>query len=156
MNCQKIYKVKTVKKPKMGYNSLWLIRCNICGKIVLRWDTDMYNKACPCCKNTPQEIQKRGKEEIKDSIFRIQRKLHSERHLNNIISGEEVSKLSSFRETEFESDLKDILSDYWLKTRTYTLHRRVEWKISKRGIQLIKNSEFIELLEECYNLLDCK
>ena len=122
---------------------------------MLRWDTDMYNKACPCCKNEG-EIQLHSEEDIKDNIFRIQRRLYSEYKTNNILSTKEVGLLSSFRETKFESTLKDLFSDYLFTTREYTLHRKVEWKISKRGEQLLKNSDFLDLLEECYNLLECK
>jgi phage FluMu protein Com len=153
MDCKKIYKIRTSKKPKGGYNSLWLIRCNICGEIMLRWDTDMYNKACPCCKNEGYN-KLQSKEEIKDKIFKIQEKLYSERSPINTLSAKEVGILSSFRETMFESDLQNLLSDYIFTNRIYHLHRKVEWRISKRGEKLLKNFDFIDLLKECYNLLE--
>ena len=153
MNFKKIFRVKTSKKPKVGYNSLWLIRCNICGEIILRWDTDMYNKVCPCCKNEGYNELK-TKEETKDKIFKIQNKLYSEHKPVNTLSATEVGILSSFRETMFESKLQDLLSDYIFTNRNYNLHRKVEWRISKRGERLLKNFDFIDLLKECYNLLE--
>lgn len=149
----KIIRLKTSKKPKIGCNSLWLIRCNSCGEIVLRWDTELYNKPCPCCKDEGK-ITLPSKEEIKENIFRIQRRLYSEYKTNNVLSSKEVSLLSSFRETCFESSLKDLISDYFFKSREYTLHRKVEWKVSKRGEHLLKNPDFMDLLKECYFLLD--
>ena len=151
-NYKKIIRLKTSKKPKVGCNSLWLIRCNICGEIVLRWDTELYAKPCPYCKDEGK-ISLPSKEEIKENIFRTQRRLYSEYKTNNILSSQEVSLLSSFRETCFESALKDLISDYFFKSREYTLHRKVEWKVSKRGEQLLKNPDFMDLLKECYNLL---
>ena len=152
-NYTKIIRLKTSKKPKIGYNSLLLIRCNSCGEIVLRWDTELYNKPCPCCKDEGK-ITLLSKEEIKENIFRIQRRLYSEYKTNNVLSSKEVSLLSSFRETCFESSLKDLISDYFFKSREYTLHRKVEWKVSKRGEHLLKNPDFMDLLKECYFLLD--
>ena len=151
MNFTKIIRIKTSEKSR-GYNSCWLIRCNICGQLMLRWDTDMYNKVCPICKNQGT-LKIRTKEEIKDSIFRIQRRLYSEYKTSNVLTAKEVSKLSDFRETEFKSVLYNLISDHWFTPRNYTLHRKKEWKISKRGEQLLKNPDFMDLLEECFNLL---
>ena len=148
----KIIRIKTSKKPKVGYNSLWLVRCETCGELCLRWDTELYNKPCPCCKDEG-EITLPSKEEIKENIFRIQRRLYSEYRTSNVLSSKEISLLSSFRETNFESDLKDLISDYFFRSRKYTLHRKVEWKVSKRGEKLLKNPDFMDLLKECFNLL---
>lgn len=153
MNCDKIFRIKTSRKPKIGYNSLFLVRCKICGKLQLKWDTEMYNKVCPHCKNEGMIIYS-TKEETKENIFRIQRRLYSEYKTNNILSTKEVELLSSFRETGFESTLKNLLSDYCFTTRNYRVARKVEWKISKRGEQLLKNQDFWDLLEECYKLID--
>lgn len=152
-NYKKIIRLKTSKKPHIGYNSLWLIRCNCCGEIILRWDTELYNKTCPCCKDVEQKVTV-DKEIIKEDIFRIQNRLYSEYKTNNVLSSKEVSLLSSFRETMFESTLKDLIYDYFFTTREYTIHRKIEWKISKRGEQLLKNPDFKDLIKECYNLLD--
>lgn len=151
---EKIIRVKTSKKPKIGYNSLWLIRCKSCNEIILRWDTELYNKPCPCCKDNDKIKLIMDKEEIKENIFRIQKRLYSEYKTNNVLTAKEISLLSSFRETCFKRDLKDLISDYFFRSREYTIHRKVEWKISKRGEQLLKNPDFMDLLKECYLLLD--
>lgn len=151
---EKIIRIKTSKKPRIGYNSLWLIRCKKCGELILRWDTELYNKPCPCCKDMDKITMIINKEEIKENIFRIQRRLYSEYKTNNVLTAKEVSLLSSFRETCFNSTLKDLISDYFFRSREYTLHRKVEWKISKRGEQLLKNPDFMDLLKECYLLLN--
>ena len=148
----KIFRLKTSAKPKIGYNSLWLIRCSHCGELMFEWDTNIYNRVCPICQDSSIQ-NKRSDEEIKNNIFRIQRRLYDEYKTSNILSAKEVGLLSHFRDTKFESVLRNLMSDYWFGTREYTKHRKTEWKISKRGEQLIKNSDFIDLLSECYNLL---
>lgn len=153
MKFEKIIKIKVSEKPRGGYNSCWLIRCEFCGHIIFRWDTDMYNRGCPLCKNNVETFDSRTKEEIKDSIFRIQKRLYSEYKTSNMLTSKEVSLLLEFRETEFKSVLFDLIYDHWFTPREYTLHRKKEWKISKRGEQLLKNPDFMDLLEECFNLL---
>lgn len=34
MKFTKIFRIKTSAKPKIGYNSLWLIRCSHCGELM--------------------------------------------------------------------------------------------------------------------------
>lgn len=149
---KKIYRLKISKKPKNGCNSLFLVFCERCGRIQTKWDTEIYNKACPHCKNK-NIISCLPEDEVKDNIFRIQRKLYSEYKTNNVLTPKEVELLSSFRETGFESILKNLFADHWFKTRNYTVSRKVEWRISRRGEQLLKNQDFIDLIEECYKLL---
>lgn len=153
MDFTKIIRLRRTSKPKGGYNSLWLIRCNICGEIILRWDTDMYNRACPVCNNAGV-ITKKDKKEIKENIFRIQRRLYSEYKSSNVLSTKEVGLLSSFRETEFNTILEDLISDYWFLPKHYEHPRRKEWMIDERGKKLIKTPDFIDLLKQCYLLIN--
>jgi phage FluMu protein Com len=152
MNFTKIIRVKRVAKPKVGYNSLWLIQCNVCGELMLRWDTDMYNKNCPICKNEAN-LYISSKETIKENIFRIQRRLYSEYRANNILTSKEVGLLSSFRTTEFKSILDALISDYWFLPKENSKQRKKEWMIDTRGKKLINNPDFLDLLKECYMLL---
>lgn len=151
MNITKIFKVKRAKKPQ-GYNSLWLVRCNDCGELFLVWDTVMYSRLCPKCKGIG-EVKTKDSQEIKNSIFRIQRRLFNEYKRNNLLTCNEISKLRDFREIESESILSDILSDCWFKPYLYIVHRKIEWTIDKRGRELLKNNDFLDLLRECYYLI---
>ena len=151
MNITKIFKVKVAKKPS-GQNSLWLVRCNDCGELFYVWDTVLYNRTCPKCHGLGQ-IPKRDKKDIKDAIFRFQRRLLSEYKRNNAISCKEVALLTEFRERESLSVLEDLLSDCFFKPSEYIIYRKVEWTIDKRGRELLNNQNFIDLLRECYCLI---
>lgn len=153
MDIIKIIKISRKKKNCTGYNSKWLVRCNNCGTIFTTWDTDMYNTPCPHCKNC-FKTDNRNKTEKKEDIFRINRRLYSEYKSANLISAKENALLVELRETEFKSVLKNLISDYWLKPNSeYKYCLKEEKLIDKRGRDLIKNENFIKLLEECYDLI---
>lgn len=152
MDLTKIIKVSKKKKSCNGFNSKWLSRCNKCGKIFIVWDTEMYNKPCPYCKNEGSK-DKREKNIKKDNIFRINRRLYSEYKTLNILSPKENQLLVEFRETEFKSVLNSLISDYWFKPNENKYNLKEIKLIDKRGRKLIENDDFISLLEECYNLI---
>ena len=151
MKVIKITKVQRKKKPKVGYNTLYLVMCEHCGEIQLVWDTNMYNRTCPLCKDTG-EIMSRDKVEIKDNIFDLSIRLYNEYKTNNTLSTAEMGRLSSFRETESLSELKELVQ-LWFRPRTeYTVLRTKQHCINKRGRALLKNPDFMEMLKECYLL----
>lgn len=153
MDITKIVKVSRKKKTSGGYNSKWLVRCNNCGTIFTVWDTEMYNKPCRHCNNT-LKIDNRDKTEKKNDVFRANRKVYNEYKTSNLISPKENKLLVELRETEFESLLKDLISDYWLKPNSeYKYKLKEEKLINNRGRQLLENEYFIQLLTECCDLI---
>lgn len=155
MNFIKITKVQRKKKPKVGYNTLHLVMCKHCGEIQLVWDTNMYNRPCPLCKDTG-EIVSRDPKDIKDNIFDLSLRLYNEYKANNILSPAEIGKLSSFREIESLSALEELVL-LWFKPHTeYTVLRTKQYCTDARGRTLLKNPDFMEMLKECYMLVHSK
>ena len=153
MDITKIIKTSRKKKSSGGHNSKWLVRCNNCGKVFVVWDTDMYNTPCQECNNILR-IDTRDKQDKKEDLFRVSRRLYNEYKSSNILSPKENSLLVELRETEFKFVLFNLISDYWFKPNSnYKYKLKEEKLIDTRGRQLLKNEYFIQLLEECYDLL---
>lgn len=138
-------------KPSGSWNTKGIARCPLCGKLFPSWDTQK-NLDCPFCKGlghlTTQTI-----EELKEENFRLTNKLYSPWRAKNIISAKEMGILSSFRETLFMSDLNRFIDSCFRPREQYSRFCLKQYQIDTRGLALLKNPTFMDLIENCYNLV---
>lgn len=153
MDIVKIIRIKRVKKPNIGFNSYFLVMCNHCHSVFGVWDTEMYNKSCPCCKNTAAPINE-SIEDLKQKCWNLNRRLFSEYKTSNVLTSRENTLLSNFRESLLIKDLEELILNHWFLPSDYKhSNRRKQWCITPRGRKLLENPDFIDLLQCCYKLI---
>ena len=145
--------VRTNRKRKggksKGFNSQWVIYCTKCGSIITdKWDTDYYNCPCPECKNEGKEITM-SKEKLLKNMAKDIDKLFCIKKRKRVLNSDEISLLTSFRETRFKSELDSLIHDFGYinnnnQRRIYFTHR--EGDALYFGIY---DSQDIDILRNC-------
>ena len=155
-NAIKIVRIKRKRKggKSVGFNAQWVIYCTKCGSIIVnKWDSDYYNCPCPHCKNEGQEIVS-TRQQLLDEMSKDLDKLYNLfSKKKSILTSEENYLITNFRETWFQSELDNLVLNYWFKPHAkYITPRTEEWCIDNRGLNLLKNNTFLHMLKLCYDL----
>lgn len=151
----KIVRTNRTRKggKSIGFNSQWVIYCTKCGSIITdKWDTDYYNCPCPECKNEGKEITM-SKEQLLKNMAKDIDKLFCIKKRKRVLNSDEISLLTSFRETRFKSELDSLIHNFWFKPHDkYLIKRTEELCIDNKGLSLLKNDTFMHMLKLCYDL----